>query len=226
MSRLSGAGGRQACNTTTAAAEVPARTLRPSEVRTARLVLRHWEERDHAPFAALNADPEVMACFPSPLTRDESNELAQRCEAGLATNGFGLWALELLETGEFIGFTGLSVPRFAAHFIPAVEIGWRLARSHWGAGYATEAATAALDDGFTSVGLSEVVSFTSVVNRRSRAVMERLGMTRDPAEDFVHPNLPPAHRLAPHVLCRTSAARWGRLRGQQQAKGTTDTSGS
>ncbi len=179
-----------------------------AELRTSRLLLPHWREEDLAPFAALNADPEVMACFPSPLARSESDELARRCEAGFATNGFGLWALEVLATGEFVGFTGLSVPRFTAHFTPAVEIGWRLARSAWGQGYATEAAVASLDGAFGPLRLTEVVSFTSVVNRRSLAVMERLGMTRDPADDFLHPNLSPEHRLAPHVLYRMTAARW------------------
>jgi ribosomal-protein-alanine N-acetyltransferase len=105
-------------------------------------------------------------------------------------------------TGEFVGFTGLAVTEFEAHFTPAVEVGWRLARSAWGNGYATEAARAALSFGFEEAGLNEVVSFTAPANRRSRAVMERIGMSRDPRDDFDHPGLPGGHPLRPHVLYR------------------------
>jgi RimJ/RimL family protein N-acetyltransferase len=143
-----------------------------------------------------------MEHFPGTLTRRESDELVDRIEAGFAENGFFLWAVELRASGEFIGFTGLAAPGFEAHFTPAVEIGWRLARSAWGHGYATEAARAALEFGFEEVGLKEIVSFTTPLNRRSRAVMERLGMSHDPADDFEHPSLPPGHPLRPHVLYR------------------------
>jgi len=128
--------------------------------------------------------------------------LVERIEAGFEANGFGLWALEVRATGEFVGFTGLDVPEFEAHFMPAVEIGWRLARSAWGQGYATEAARTALSFGFEEVGLVEIVSFTTPANRRSRAVMERLGMSHDPADDFDHPRLPPGHPQRRHVLYR------------------------
>lgn len=181
------------------------------ELRTPRLLLRRWREADREPFAAINADPEVMAHFPQPLTRERSEHMVELIEAEFARNGFGLWALEVLGTGAFIGFTGLNEVGFAARFTPAVEIGWRLARPAWGHGYATEAARAALAYGFEVAGLPEVVSFTSQTNLRSQAVMRRLGMTHDPAGDFDHPNLPPRHRLRRHVLYRITARRFAEL---------------
>ena len=171
---------------------------------TDRLIMRSWREEDLAPFAALNADPVVMEHFPSTLTRQESDALVVRITAQLDALGFGLWALEVRETGEFIGFTGLAVQTFPAPFNPSVEVGWRLKRSAWGHGYATEAAFAALDYGFTVAELDEIVSMTAVTNARSQAVMERIGMTRDPADDFDHPNVPDGHRVKPHVLYRIS----------------------
>jgi len=164
--------------------------------------MRGWWEDDLEAFAAINADPEVMEHFPGTLTRGESDGLVERIEGGFEANGFGLWALEVRGSGEFIGFTGLDVPEFEADFMPAVEVGWRLGHSAWGNGYATEAARAAVSFGFEEVGLAEIVSFTTVANRRSRAVMERLGMSHDPADDFDHPNLPPGHPQRPHVLYR------------------------
>ena len=140
----------------------------------------------------MNADPEVMEYFPAPLDRRESDGLIEQIEAGFERDGFGLWALEVLASGEFIGFAGLASPRLEAHFTPAVEVGWRLARGAWGQGYATEAGRAAIAFGFGERGLEEIVSFTSATNARSRAVMERLGMTHDPGDDFDHPR--PARR--------------------------------
>lgn len=177
-----------------------------AEIRTERLLLRRWREEDRPPFAALNADPEVMEFFPAPLDREESEALVERIEVGFERHGFGLWALELRASGAFIGFTGLAAPPFQAHFTPAVEVGWRLARSAWGHGYATEAGRASLAYGFDELGLEEIVSMTTVRNRRSRAVMERLGMTRDPADDFEFPTLPPGDPLRPHVLYRVRPA--------------------
>lgn len=177
-------------------------------IRTARLVLRRWLQQDRGPFAAMNADPEVMAHFPALLSRDESDALVERIEAGFDHYGFGLWALEVRSTGAFIGFTGLAVPGFEAAFTPAVEIGWRLQRPAWGQGYATEAARAALGVAFDEIWLPEVVSFTSTVNQRSLAVMHRLGMTHDPADDFDHPRVPPGSPLRRHVLYRLPANRW------------------
>lgn len=177
-----------------------------AELRTERLLMRRWREEDRRPFAALNADPRVMEFFPAPLSRAESDTLVERIEMGFERHGFGLWALELQEGGGFIGFTGLSIPPFEAHFTPAVEVGWRLARSAWGNGYATEAGRAAIIQGFEQLGLEEIVSMTTVRNRRSRAVMERLGMSRDPADDFEFPTLPPGDPLRPHVLYRVRRA--------------------
>jgi ribosomal-protein-alanine N-acetyltransferase len=177
-------------------------------MRTERLILRRWRDSDREPFAAINADPVVMEFFPAKLGRADSDATIARIEAGFDEYGFGLWALELAGTGEFIGFTGLSVPRFAAHFTPAVEIGWRLARSAWGHGYATEAARGALTNGFTDHGLAEIVSFTTTMNTRSRAVMARLGMSHDPREDFDHPTIAEGSPLRRHVLYRLTAGQW------------------
>lgn len=174
---------------------------------TDRLILRRWRDDDLAPFAAMNADPAVMEFFPAALSPAESDDFVARIDAGLAARGYGLWALELRSTGEFIGFTGLAVPGFDAPFTPCVEIGWRLVQSSWGSGLASEAARESLRQGFVEHGLDEIVSFTYEGNLRSRAVMERIGMTRDPADDFEHPGLP-GHRLAPHVLYRLTADRW------------------
>lgn len=169
---------------------------------TERLRLRQWTDADLDAFAAMNADPEVMRHFPAVLSRAESAASLDRLRSQLIEHGWGLWALELRGTREFLGFTGLAVPRFDAHFTPAVEIGWRLARPAWGHGYATEAARAAAEYGFTELELSEIVSFTTVSNRASRAVMERLGMTHDSFDDFDHPLLPRDHPLSRHVLYR------------------------
>ena len=169
--------------------------------------MRRWRGGDGGPFAEINADPRVMEHHLAPLTRAQSDELIERIEAGFEERGYGLWALELRETEELIGFTGLAVPGFDAHFTPAVEVGWRLAAPSWGRGFATEAARAALEFGFGRAGLDEVVSFTSAGNERSRAVMERLGMVRDPADDFDHPGIPEGHPLRRHVLYRIRAPR-------------------
>jgi ribosomal-protein-alanine N-acetyltransferase len=177
-------------------------------LETPRLVLRRWEDADRAPFAAMNADPVVMEMFPSTLTPQESDAFVAAIEAEFEVEGFGLWAVEVRATGAFAGFVGLHRVPPALPCAPAVEVGWRLATAHWGQGYATEAATAALSYGFDVAGLDGVVSFTAVVNERSQRVMRRLGMTRDPAEDFDHPRLPPGHRLQRHVLYRTDAAGW------------------
>jgi RimJ/RimL family protein N-acetyltransferase len=150
----------------------------------------------------LNADPVVMEYFPATLSRAESDAFAARIRAELAERGFGLWAVEAPGEAEFIGFTGLSVPRFEARFTPCVEIGWRIAKEFWGRAYAPEAAGKALAHAFGPLGLDEIVSFTAVANLRSRRVMEKLGMTHDPADDFDHPNLAPGSPLRRHVLYR------------------------
>lgn len=176
------------------------RAIDGPELRTPRLTLRRWRPADREPFAALNADPLVMEHFPRVLTREESDELVDRIEAGFESRGFGLWAVDVRESGGFIGFVGLAVPSFEAHFTPAVEVGWRLARSAWGHGYATEGALAALEFGFGTAGLEEIVSLTTPDNKRSWAVMERLGMRREPADDFEHPAM--GDPLRHHVLYR------------------------
>lgn len=174
---------------------------------TPRLRLRGWTADDLVPFAAMNADPRVTEFLPSVLTRAESDALVQRIQDGFRRHGFGWWAVEVASSQQFVGFVGLAVPGFDAPFTPCVEIGWRLSAQHWGNGYATEAANAALAYGFGPGTLDEIVSFTVPANVRSRVVMERLGMTRVPAEDFDHPRLPGGHPLRRHVLYRLAPPR-------------------
>jgi RimJ/RimL family protein N-acetyltransferase len=173
-------------------------------LRTERLLLRRWRESDREPFARMNADPEVMRYFVRPLTREESDAFVDRAERQFDELGYGLWAVEVREAAPFIGYTGLLRHGYPS-VKPAVEIGWRLDRPYWGRGYATEAARAALADGFGRVGLKEIASFTSPLNRPSVAVMERLGMTHDPRDDFDHPRVPEGHPLRRHVLYRITA---------------------
>ncbi len=214
----------------------------PVTLFSCRLILRPWLESDREPFAALNADPQVMEFYPSTLTRPESDAMVDRIQARFDESGWGLWAVEMLrarlpdqdspqetspvssknsvlgisdsslpqtdrpqelsKNGPFIGYVGLSVPRFEAHFTPCVEIGWRLAREFWGRGLATEAARVACRFGFEQLGFNEIVSFTAATNERSRRVMRRLGMTHDPEDDFDHPSLPEGHPLRRHVFFR------------------------
>lgn len=178
-------------------------------IKTSRLVLRDWKDSDVVPFIEMNQDPIVMQHFPGVLDRRASEEMAERIRDQLRTHGWGLWALE--HDGSFIGFTGLNRVEFEAHFTPAVEIAWRLVTPAWGQGFATEAAGAALRVACGEIGLDEVVSMTVPANTRSRAVMERLGMTRDPADDFDHPLLPAGHELRRHVLYRLPRERWSSM---------------
>ncbi len=173
---------------------------------TERLLLRRWTAADVAPFAALNADPVVMERFPSTLTLDQTKSFVAAAEAHFESEGFGLWAAELIATGDMIGFIGLSIPRFEAHFTPCVEIGWRLAHKYWGQGYAPEGAYEVLNDAFTRLNLKQVVSFTSTLNSNSIRVMEKIGMKRDPSEDFDHPRLEEGHHLRRHVLYRINSS--------------------
>jgi ribosomal-protein-alanine N-acetyltransferase len=182
---------------------------------SARLQLRLWRDEDLPAFAALNADPEVMEYMPKCLAREESDASAARMREGLTRYGFGWWAVEVPGVSEFIGFTGLSVPSYETHFTPCVEIGWRLARKYWGFGYATEAARLAMDYGFRSAGLQEIVSFTFVGNIRSRKVMERLGMKHRPEDDFDHPRLEEGHPLRPHVLYRMNREAWEEVKSEK-----------
>jgi RimJ/RimL family protein N-acetyltransferase len=167
---------------------------------TPRLRLRPWRESDLAPFAAMNADPRVMAHFPALQTREESDASARRLQAAMEEQGWGMWALEVVGGEPFIGFTGLAHKTFAAPFTPCTEVGWRLAPAAWGKGYATEAARAALAFGFNALALEEIVSYTAVANARSIAVMERLGMRRD--TEFDHPLIAPGSPVRRHILYR------------------------
>ncbi|MBX7115022.1 MAG: GNAT family N-acetyltransferase [Myxococcaceae bacterium] len=180
----------------------------PHQLRTERLLLRQWRPEDRAPFAALNADKRVREHFPSLLSNDKSDELAGKLEREIAERGYGFWAVEVPGVTPFAGFVGLSMPDFKAHFTPSVEIGWRLAWDHWGQGYATEAARAAVAFAFGKLQLPELVSYTVPANVRSRWVMEKLGFTRRAEEDFDHPALGEGHPMRRHVLYRLSREQW------------------
>ena len=171
-------------------------------IMTSRLILRQWKDADKNPFAVLNADPNVMEFFPARLTPPQSDDLFMKIQAHFRKHGFGLYAMELKAEGSFVGFVGLNVPSFHAHFTPCVEIGWRLSYDVWGRGLATEGAHAVVKHAREVLGLQEIVSFTVPSNVRSRRVMEKLAMTHDPADDFDHPQLPPGHPLRRHVLYR------------------------
>jgi RimJ/RimL family protein N-acetyltransferase len=171
-------------------------------IETPRLILRPWRDSDREPFARMNADPRVMEFFPSRLTPEETDAALVFIAQHYDRYGFTLLAAELRETGEFIGFIGLSVPTFEAHFTPCVEIGWRLAAEHWGRGLATEGALEVLRR-----AAGPIVSFTTAQNWRSRRVMEKLGLTHNPADDFDHPRLPVGHPLRRHVLYRSAKIR-------------------
>ena len=169
---------------------------------TARLVLRPWRDDDLPAFARLNADERVMEFMLRRLRPEESDAMAARIRRHIEEHGWGFWAVEAPGIAPFVGFVGLASPRFEARFTPCVEIGWRLAHACWGRGFATEAARAALAYGFGELGLAEIVAFTAAGNRRSQAVMERLGMRRDPGDDFGHPAFAEGHPLRRHVLYR------------------------
>ena len=181
-------------------------------LETERLIIRPWQDEDKEPFAQLNADPEVMRYFPSVLSREKSDALIDIARERTQEDGFCFSPIEEKATGAFLGFVGLSRPRYATPlpFDPCVEIGWRLGRAAWGQGYATEAARAWIGFGFETLDLEEIVSFTAVLNERSQKVMQRLGMHRNPKDDFLHPAIEADHVLAPHVLYRLSRDDWSR----------------
>ena len=176
------------------------------EIRTARLRIRSWRDEDIEPHAAMNADPRVMEFFPSVMSREESTAALARARERIAERGFSFWPVEVVGGASFIGMVGLSVPSFEAPFMPAVEIGWRLAADHWGQGYATEAARAVLAHGFDRLGLPEIVAFTTAANARSRRVMEKLGMRHDARGRLPPPGDPGGHPQRPHVLYRLARA--------------------
>jgi RimJ/RimL family protein N-acetyltransferase len=188
-----------------------------SELTTPRLSLRHWQPGDLGPFAAVNADPEVMRYFPAALTTGKSDQFAARIQAMRAQQGWGLWAVEVVGVAPFIGFVGLNRTRFDAPFTPAVEVGWRVARQYWGHGYATEAAAASLTFGFDQLCLEEIVSFTATVNDPSRRVMQRLGMVNHPADDFDHPAVLDGP-LRRHGLYRISRTKWPKIETEQPVR--------
>ena len=175
---------------------------------TPRLTLRPWRDSDLAPFAAMNADPHVMRYFPKLLTREECDVAVQRFQNQVSQNGYSIFAVEETATGTFIGSVGLTHPIFEYRFTPCVEIGWRIRREFQCRGYATEAARALLRFGFETLNLDEIVSFTVPANQSSWTLMERLGMTRNPAEDFAHPKVPKDHPLSRHILYRLSKSQW------------------
>jgi len=174
----------------------------PPALRTERLLIRAWRDDDVDAAAAMNADPRVMEFFPSIVAPADTAAQIAGTRARLADTGYGFLPVEVVGGASFVGMVGLVVPRFEAHFTPAVEIGWRFAAAHWGRGYATEAARAVLAYGFEQLALPEIVSFTTAANLRSRRVMEKLGMRRAEEDDFLHPALADGHPLKPHVLYR------------------------
>ncbi|MEL6348781.1 MAG: GNAT family N-acetyltransferase [Myxococcota bacterium] len=182
-------------------------------IRTDRLLLRRWRDDDLDAFAALNADPVVMEHFPERLTREQSARFLDKIRTHFDQHGFGLWAVEVPDDAPFVGMVGLKTVNFDAAFAPAVEIGWRMAAAWWGQGLATEAAQGALRYGFTEAKLDEIVSFTALLNRPSWRVMERLGMRRNPREDFDHPAVPEGHRLRRHMLYRLHRTEWRARQG-------------
>ena len=171
-------------------------------LETKRLILRRWRESDLAPFIAINADPKVMAFLDALKSPEETRQMIERIEACFNKNGFGLYAAELKETTEFIGFIGCSVPNFTAPFMPCIEIGWRLSSAHWGKGLAAEGAAAVLADMFLRPNIEEIVSFTATINKKSVSVMKKLGMHTDPSDNFDHPKVAKDNPLCPHVLYR------------------------
>jgi ribosomal-protein-alanine N-acetyltransferase len=193
------------------------------EIVTRRLTLREWRDDDRAEFARMNADPQVMEFFLAPLRQEESDAAVDRFVDEFRRRGFCPWAVEERESNSFVGCVGLHEVPESLSFAPAVEVGWRLARSFWGRGYATEGATSSVNFAFGVLGLDEVVSMTTLVNRRSSSVMERLGMQRDPAEDFEHPNIPLGHDLRPHMLYRLTRSSWRSRASAELIEGSNST---
>lgn len=181
-----------------------------STLRTQRLVMRPWREADLEPFAAINGDPEVRRYFPSVLSRAESDGNAQFLSSAFEPEGYGPWAIEVPGVASFVGFVGIWKVTFDDPPRGRVEIGWRLAQAHWGKGYATEAAAAALAFGFGPGGLEEIVAFVVPDNRASRSVMDRIGMRENPAAAFDHPRVPEGHPRRRHFLYRIRRAEWMR----------------
>lgn len=179
-------------------------------IPTKRLILRHWQKSDLQPFYELNSDPMVMEFFPAVLNREESDEFATEIQNRINENGWGLWAAEEKVSNKFIGFVGLNRPKTDFPFNPCIEIGWRLASEHWGKGYATEAGKKSLEIAFGALSLNEVASFTAVLNKRSEAVMKRIGMDNT-ERNFKHPNVPSNSLLQEHVLYKITREQWCKI---------------
>jgi len=176
-------------------------------IETQRLILRQWQQGDYAEFAKLTASTVVMKYFPRTLTAEQSADGIEKSKSSIKNKGFGFWAVELKQTKEFIGFIGINDPGDSLPFSPCVEIGWRLAQKYWGQGLASEGARASLQFAFTELGLSEIVSFTPVLNRNSEKVMKRIGMTNT-TQNFIHPGLNNDHKLAEHLLYKITLDQW------------------
>ncbi len=173
-----------------------------NRIETERLVLRRWNQNDAEVFAAINQDEKVIEFLRGAMSLKDCQEFIAETNRRIEKFGFGLWAAEVKEAKELIGFVGLHIPDFESHFTPCVEIGWRLAFKHWGKGYATEAAKEVLKVGFENFDLKEIVAITALQNFRSMKVMEKIGMKRDLSGDFNHPKLPLDHKLSRHALCK------------------------
>ncbi len=184
-------------------------------VKTKRLILRPWQENDLEAFAGLNADPKVMEYFPAVKTFEESVKEQEAILEHFKKHGYGWWAVSEKNNANFIGFIGLRYIDFPASFTPSVEVAWRLAYAYWGKGYATEGANASLEYGFKVLKLPEIISFTSILNIRSQAVMKRIGMHHDSQDDFDHPKLSKEHKLSRHVLYRLKLSQWQQLKGER-----------
>ncbi|MEZ7893267.1 MAG: GNAT family N-acetyltransferase [Candidatus Wallbacteria bacterium] len=182
--------------------------MKKIELFTKRLWLRPWQEKDAEPFCEMNSDPEVMKYFPNPLNNDETINFIERIKIKFAETGFGLFAVEVMQSGEFIGFIGLSQPKFKSFFTPCYEIGWRLKKNAWGQGYATEGAAECLKLGFGQLNLDKIYSFTAAINLRSENVMKRLGLIKE--GEFPHPSLPPESPLSRHLLYAVTACEFNK----------------
>ncbi len=180
----------------------------PTILRTRRLILRRWKESDLLPFARMNADERVMEFMLGKMTKEETCQSIEGIKKHFDAHGFGRWAVEIADSGKFIGFVGISIPPYTLPFSPCVEVAWRICPEEWGRGYAPEAAKEALREGFERVELEEIVSFTTLTNLKSRRVMEKLGMQHSPDQNFDHPMVPEGHSLRRHVLYRMGKADW------------------
>lgn len=171
-------------------------------IETERLILRTWKKEDADPYFQINQNPKIIEFIRGPITMEQVNDFISAVNRQSDKHGYTLWAVELKETGELMGFIGLNYIDWESHFTPAVEVGWRLGSQFWGKGYATEGAKASLDYGFKQCGLKEIVSFTVPANIRSIRVMEKIGLKRDVNGDFAHPKLAADHLLSQHILYR------------------------